>query len=219
MRVVGVRSLVTVTVLVAGLATAGPAGAARPAVGRAPSPRVYKTAVVTRAGIVLRYPATWTVFPLTAKGLAAMERRVAKKDPDAVLAPAQQATAVRDDKFLAVDLESPGPTFRDNVSALVDDSTSLPSSLADFQSTIASVWTPLGGTVVDTTSGTVRGETFYRADVTHPLTLLNGATVTTRVGQLVVAHGAGTTIVTVSATDDPADVAVIDQILGSVRPR
>ena len=203
------RKVTLAGVVAAALAASGPPAAATASL---------KTAVITSAGISVRYPSAWTTLPRDPKALALQQRRLAKRNPKLALNAEQQAAFLRAAKFRSVDLGAAAAgRFASNVNVQVDIQGGFPGSLQEFTSTARSQYEQQGVTVVSLSSLQVSGTTSYRADTRATVARPDGTTLAARVGQLFVPRNAGSAIITVATADDAAGAQLIDTILSSVR--
>jgi hypothetical protein len=212
LRQLGVAGLVLASILT------GASGAA------ASTTEPYKTARVGAADIALRYPAAWTLYPLTKRGLAALQEHLAKSNPKLALSPDEQSSFLEANKFFAADLDPNSPTYLSNVSVQRRDSVRFPSNSNALIPEITKENQQAGATVLHTASGKIDGQPFVRADVHVQTTRLDGQTVAVRVGELLlpvngplVPHGNGLAVVTIGAPDSAVGTRLIDAVLGSVR--
>jgi hypothetical protein len=74
-----------------------------------------------------------------------------------------------------------------------------------------------GATLLGVSEINIDGQTAYRADLTVPLVLPNGAQIVARQGQLFTPLRGGVSDVVVTSTNDDRGAAIIDAVLGSVR--
>jgi hypothetical protein len=186
----------------------------------APSPTspTMTAAHVKAAGIMLRYPSSWTALNYT--GLStAQQKAIAKANPKlSVQAQTDaQTQAVKITKFYARDLaaEAAGE-YASQVGVQVAGETGFPSNLDDFKQTVASGYKQIGGTVASATRRRIGGKTSYEATINFPLRLPNGSTLIAELGQLLLPHGNGVVVITVAAPGDATGTAVVRAILASV---
>ena len=176
-----------------------------------------KTARVKAAGITFEYPSEWTAYAVTKKDAERQRVLLEKQNPK--LAEAFDANAFAgQSKFYASDL---GATFRgepsSNVSVLAFASGGFPSDLGDFEDGMRSEYRDLGATVLGFSETTVGKKKAYRADVTLPIKVPGGETIVARLGQLYAPYRGGGSVTTVTSTQDDRGIAVIDDVLASVR--
>lgn len=177
------------------------------------------TVQVKAAGVSLQYPRRWIVFASTKKGIAAQQRHLSRKNPrlaDAFSA-AAQISLLPSTKFQASDLgvASAGRVSDDVRIEVVPGG--FPSSLQNFTTAREPSVQQAGGTVLDATTVTIGGQTAYRLDVILPVRGVGGTLSSVRLGQLLIQHGDGRTVITVGAPDDAAGSKLVDAILRSIR--
>ena len=183
-----------------------------------PAPAV-RTVRIQTAGVSLQYPQGWIVLSLTPQGIAEQQTQLSKQDPNlgaAVSAETQTAT-LPTTKFQASDLAS---AFAGGVSSDVNVQVvpgGFPSTLRNFTAVREPSVEQLGGTVLNASTVKVSGQTSYRLEVTLPVPKPDGSLTTTRLGQLLIRHGAGRVVVTIAAPDNDQGSRLIAQVLGSVR--
>ncbi len=187
----------------------------------------WKTATVKAADLSLRYPSSWTQYPLTKNALATQQRAIAKKNPHLALSSERQARFLRATAFWAADLKSAYVgRFLSNISVVKGRSGSFPADLASFTSMITKNYQQaLGATILNTSAVRITGKqrsgeslNSYRVDLLASTTRPDGSSVPARVGQLYIPYkGGGADIVTVTTTADAPGVQLVDSVLGSAR--
>ena len=163
-------------------------------------------AKVSTAGISLQYPKAWTAVPLNKSDLAKMVKSLKKNNPKLAStlqsASASLSTTV---KFYATDLAAgDNGDFSSNVNVIASKTGGFPSSLDSFASGVASQYQSLGdqAEVLGTSATKVSGSPAYRVSVRVGIKNAAGDPVSARVEQLFVKFGAGSTIVTVTTSED-----------------
>ncbi|MCU1459012.1 MAG: hypothetical protein JWL73_3104 [Actinomycetia bacterium] len=171
-----------------------------------------KTARIKAAKISVKYPRGWTVAPLTKSGIDRIVKSLATKNPK--LAAVLSNTDLSQFKFFAIDPTA--TTFASNINVQSVGGGTLP-TLADFTNQVQQAYTSAGGTFVGAKAMKINGKTAYRTDALLPIKAADGTTITAHEGQLFIARGGASAVVTVSSTNDPTGSALIDRIIAGVR--
>jgi hypothetical protein len=211
MRRYGPRLVLTLALI----AALGTTAVAAPAATASTSSATTR-AKVTAAGISVAYPKGWTTVPASAVALNDMIKALEKKNPKAAAAleTATKGGLSKQVKLYAIDLS--GTNTRENLNVIALGPTPMPSSVAQFESTIAAQYSSFNATVDHVSAVKVSGSTAYRADISVPLKLDDGTTVVLHVGQLVVETPKGVAVATVTAGDNADGSHTVDTVLGSV---
>jgi hypothetical protein len=90
--------------------------------------------------------------------------------------------------------------------------------VAALRDQLAQIYHSAGATLVDVKAVDAGREKAFRSDVTLPFKNPDGTTISESIGQLVIPGATSSTVVTVTSSDDASGAAVIDEILGTVRP-
>jgi hypothetical protein len=173
-----------------------------------------KTANVKTAGIALQYPKGWIALPLRKTQVAALARRLAKKNP--VLARTLKEATARLETgtvFCAQDLAAGASgAYGSYVAVKVRSGGGFPRSLVEFNAGVIPLLENTGGTVIASSAVTVGTATSYRVDVLVP----DSAGTLVRLAKVFMPRGRGYVLITIAALNDDAAVALTDTIIGSV---
>jgi hypothetical protein len=188
--------------------------------GTAPSDTPhFRTVRVQAAGVSLQYPHGWIVFALTKQGVAAQQRQLSERDPRLAEAFSAEVQTVLlpGTRFEARDLGSAVAAGVSNGVTVQVVRGGFPSSLTAFTSAREPSVEQQGGTVLNASTGTVRGAASYRLDVSLPVRRPDGTSISTRLGQLLIRRSGGRVVITVATSDDAPGSKLIDHVLDSVR--
>jgi hypothetical protein len=173
------------------------------------------TTKVQSAGVSLTYPSGWTVVPVSKKGLDAMRTAAAKNNPK--LAALLSSGDPSQFKFYSID-GTGARGVSSNVNVLVA-SGAQGITVADLRDQLGQVYKAAGATLRDVKAVRVGNRKAFRSDAALPFKSSDGSITAEANGQLVIPGPTSTAVVTVTSTDDATGVALINDILASVRPR
>ena len=168
---------------------------------------------VKSAGVSLRYPSTWTVVPVTKRGVAAMLKSASKGHPK--LAKLLANLDVSRFKFFAINLPGAAGAHR-NVNVVLDAAVH-GTTLADVRDGFGPLLKADGSTLVDIKKVKVSGKSAFRVDNTFPVKGADGTITDWYQGTLVIPGATSGTEVSVTASDDGPGTALINTMLTSVR--
>jgi hypothetical protein len=176
----------------------------------------YKTVTVKRPGLTLQIPDTWKTVHLTKKALAALEAKLTPTNPGAALNTQGQAQLLKAVSLYAGSFDAAIAGQPLSFVTVQPKVISVhPVNVNEFSASTRAELAPKGFTVLDTTETTYGGKPAYRVDYTYP----NAAGGVTLIGQLLIPDGKGSDEVVVSTTADDAGTALVNAILGSVKPK
>jgi hypothetical protein len=179
----------------------------------------YRAARVKAAGISLRHPSPWTAASFTERDFAATLKRLEKQNPKLVGAlQSFQGVVSKGLKFFASDFAATAAgRFGDNVLVLVNSGGGFPSTLDEFQAAYSGPARSAGLTVLSTAAVKAGGTPAFRGDARGQVTTPDGRSFVLHEGDLFLPHGDGSVQVQVTTVDTPAETAIVDAVLGSVR--